>query len=139
MTMATGITDFGATYDEAMGLLVETRDYLAASPGGRGTPRARLALCHETTRITARLTRIMAWLLAQRAWLAGEIDRSTALGEALDGFAVCMEDDEGDQDKLPDRLADLLRRSRQLCRRVARLDALARRLTALGRSPGSAC
>ncbi len=139
MAMVARIADFGATYDEAMGLLVETRDYLAASPGGGGTLPARLALCHETTRITARLTRVMAWLLAQRAWLAGEIDRGAALGEALDGFAVCMDDDDGDQYKLPERLADLLRRSRRLYRRVARLDALARRLTASGRSPGSAC
>lgn len=124
---------FGKTYDEAMALLVEVRDYLAyREPIDRETlvPMDRLQLCCETMRLTARLTQIMAWLLAQRAVHSGEISQAEALAdhEALAELAICMGgEEEATVASLPQRVRSLLERSRRLYVRVARLDELARR------------
>jgi regulator of CtrA degradation len=123
---------FGKTYGEAMGLLVEARDYLAyREPIDRQTllPLTRLRLCCETMRLTARLTQILAWLLAQRAVHAGEMTQQDALGDhlALAAVNICMDGEEAEATDLPDRLISLLDRSRRLYVRVARLDDLARR------------
>ena len=75
---------FGRTYDETMTLLVEARNYVIAGelrhlPVTR--PTDRLILCCETMRLTARLTHVMAWLLAQKAVHAGEITLAEAAAE----------------------------------------------------------
>ena len=60
---------FGRTYDEAMGLLLEARNYVIAAELRRQRvlqPTDRLILCCEAMRLTARLTHVMAWLLAQK-------------------------------------------------------------------------
>ena len=123
---------FGKTYGEAVTLLVEARDYLAhREPIDRNAlvPKARLQLCCETTRLTARLTHIMAWLMAQRAVHQGEINQEAALAghEPLAELAVCMDGTAVESGELPYRLLSLLDRSRRLYVRVARLDDLARR------------
>lgn len=123
---------FGRTYGEAMSLLVEARDYLAhREPADRQrlVPLDRLRLACETTRLTARLTQIMAWLLAQRAVHSGEITQEDALGEhqALAQFDVCMDGEAMETGRLPFDFVSLLDRSRRLYIRVARLDELARR------------
>ena len=123
---------FGKTYAEAMALLTEARDYLAyREPIDRETlmPVERLQFCGETMRLTARLTQIMAWLLAQRAVHAGELTQLQALGEhcALAEHAICMEVGTAPAEVMPRRLAGLLDRSQRLYVRVARLDELARR------------
>ncbi len=123
---------FGKTYDEAMGLLVEARDYFAhREPIDRQTlqPPELLRFCRETLRLTTRLTQIMAWLLAQRAVFAGEISQRDALADhdALAELRICMDGEETAASAMPQRLATLLDRSRRLYVRVARLDELARR------------
>jgi regulator of CtrA degradation len=123
---------FGKTYGEAMGLLVEARDYVAhlePSDRSRLAPAERLLLSAETLRLTARLTRIMAWLMAQRAVHAGEMSQDEALAgpDRLAQLQICMNDVEDVGEKVPPRLYDLLDRSRRLYVRVARLDDLARR------------
>jgi regulator of CtrA degradation len=123
---------FGRTYGEAVDLLVEARDYLVeAEPDDRRglVPDDRLLLCVETLRVTARLTQIMAWLLAQRAVHAGEMSRAEALAEPqpMAALDLCMADAGRREARLPGRLRDLLDRSRRLYVRVARLDEMARR------------
>jgi regulator of CtrA degradation len=124
---------FGKTYDEAMSLLVEARDYLAyREPIDRASlgPLDRLQHCCETMRLTARLTEIMGWLLAQRAVHAGEMGLQDALGQhrALAALDVCMQQGtDGAHKVLPRPMVSLLQRSRALYVRVARLDELARR------------
>ncbi len=123
---------FGKTYGEAMDLLVEARDYLLhGEPIDRDMllPVGRLQLCCETMRLTARLTQIMAWLLAQRAVHAGEMTQQAALADnkALADLEICMDGEDAEASGLPDRLVSLLDRSRRLYVRVARLDDLARR------------
>jgi regulator of CtrA degradation len=122
---------FGKTYGEALSLVVEARDYLALSEARRARdlpPVERLMMCSETLRLTARLTQIMAWLMAQRAVHNGELSRDEALAEPLAGVTICMDGGEREEDGLPPRLTDLLGRSRRLYVRVARLDELARRV-----------
>ncbi len=73
---------FGKTYDETLGLLVEVRDYVA---DGELRDRAALApavgarLSCEALRVTARLTQLMAWLLAQKAVHAGELSNEEVI------------------------------------------------------------
>ncbi len=126
----TATTFFSKTYNEAMDLLVEARDYLAhREPIDRQAlmPLQRLHFCCETMRLTARLTQMMAWLLAQRAVFAGEISQQDALAEhgALAEVEICMGSEA--EAAMPQRLASLLDRSRRLYLRVARLDEMARR------------
>ena len=93
------------------------------------SPLDRLRLCCETMRLTARLTEIMAWLLAQRAVHAGEMSQEEALGQhrALAELKVCIDELDAVDTAMPRGLVSLLERSRALYIRVARLDELARR------------
>lgn len=123
---------FGKTYGEAMTLLVEARNYVAyLEPTDRARLEQidRLRLCCETMRLTARLTQIMAWLLAQRAVHAGEMTCNEALADpqTLADIDVCMRGGDFDVTVLPPRLLRLLDRSQHLYVRVARLDEFARR------------
>jgi len=123
---------FSKTYDEAMALLVEARDYVAGREA-RDRERlgidARLRACSETMRLTARLTQIMSWLLAQRAVHAGEMATGdiVARWEPLAAVGICMEEEGDRADGLPPALVSLLERSRRLYVRVARLDEMIRR------------
>ena len=123
---------FNKTYDEAVDLLVETRDYVAdvAGNGRSWVPEVDgLKVSGELYRITARLTQVMAWLLIQRAIQNGELKPSDAAvsHHRLSGHNVCLNSDMHDNPKLPARLNDLLLRSHRLYIRVSRLDELAAR------------
>jgi regulator of CtrA degradation len=119
---------FNRTYDEAFSLLVEARDYIAH---GQAVERdfvdtrgqARMVL--ETTRLTARLTHVMAWLLARKAVFMGEISPETA---AQPPYTLGRDENlAGDgplKDILPPGLESLMERSQRLYIRVARLDEL---------------
>jgi regulator of CtrA degradation len=122
---------FTKTYDEAMGLLLEARDYVARrepSDRARLDVVERVKMCCETMRMTARLTQIMSWLLAQRAVFDGEMSEVDLVRQhqALAELEVCMEQAES-LDHLPPHLANLLERTHRLYIRVARLDEMVRR------------
>ena len=123
---------FGRTYDEAMGLLVEARNYVIADDQRHPEtirPADRLILCCETMRLTARLTHVMAWLLAQKAVHAGEITLAEAAAEpfSLGGSTTCLDEHPGVAALGDDWLIGLLDRSRRLYIRVSRLDEMVRR------------
>ena len=118
-----------STFEEALDLAREARDYLARlEPADRAklTPEARLVTSCEAMRLTARLTQAMAWLMVQKAISAGEMTRAEAAAGShrLEGQKVCAEADPVAGDYLPPRLAQLLQASHALYARVARLDAL---------------
>jgi regulator of CtrA degradation len=122
---------FGRTYDEAFALLVEARDYIARTePIERDfvdvASRARMAV--ETTRLTARLTHIMAWLLARKAVHAGEISPEEG---ARPPYILDRNEELAGEGKmtdiLPPGLESLLDRSQRLYIRVSRLDEMVRR------------
>jgi regulator of CtrA degradation len=125
---------FNKTYDETLGLLVEVRDYVVEDePVDRRqlAPGVGAKLSCEALRVTARLTQIMAWLLAQRAVHAGELSPEELVerNEALADIEICMaaDEEEGLIVGLPARFRELLDRSHRLYTRVARLDEMIRR------------
>ncbi len=117
------------TYEEAFRLVLETRRYLAE----RGDDDARglrvpaaLAYSVESMRLTARLTHIMAWLLAVRAHHAGELAAEDLARPEwrLAGHEVCLDAAVAGDGELPSALADLLGRSESLFLRIDRLDRM---------------
>ncbi len=136
-TVAVHTAFFGRTYDEAMGLLVEARNYVIADDMRHPEeikPSDRLILCCETMRLTARLTHVMAWLLAQKAVHAGEITLAEAAAEpfSLGGSTTCLDEHPGVASLGDDWLLGLLDRSKRLYIRVSRLDEMVRREVDLG-------
>jgi regulator of CtrA degradation len=119
---------FSRTYDETLGLLSETRDYITRQQPRECLtigPADRIAVMQETTRLVARLTQVMAWLMVRKAVAVGEMSREQSLRteHRLSGQSVCLA--EADAPPLPQsRLPELLDRSRRLYIRVNRLDEL---------------
>ncbi len=118
---------FRKTYDETIALLVETRNYVTAkSPVNEESRVVAMNVNMETTRVTARLTQVIAWLMVQRAVEAGEISPAQSLTpkHRLGGQSICSDECGEEIETLPPELRDLLSRSRQLYQRVARLDEM---------------
>ena len=122
------IAFFTRTYDEAFALLLEARNYIAyeeAADRAQADLLARLHISFESTRLTARLTQIMAWLFFQKAAHAGKLTRDELAHEACRLSAPpCLFEPPLEAERLPPRLRDLAQRSRRLLVRVARLDSL---------------
>lgn len=123
------------TLDETMALLVGARDYMSyampsAQPGL--LPAERLQISCEAMRVTARLSHVMAWLLAQKAVQAGEISpKAAAAAYRLNEDDICLLEGNAEASvALPEGLRDLLEKSRSLYVRVTRLDALVQRAAA---------
>lgn len=120
---------FDRTYNEALELTREARDYIAGRSRNEDRklePEDRLVASCEEMRLTARMTQVMAWLLLQKAVHNGEISRSEAADSAnrLSGQKVCLDSLVNDDSELPPRLNELMHRSRNLYERVQRLDAM---------------
>ncbi len=120
---------FERTYGEAWTLLREARDYLALceARGLKGIALMdRLRFSRESTRLTARLTAIMAWLLMQKAVAAGELEPHEVVSarHRLLRRSVCLDDDGRNEGALPGGLASLMTRSHGLYLRIARFDEL---------------
>ncbi|HEY3777128.1 MAG TPA: DUF1465 family protein [Rhizomicrobium sp.] len=118
---------FDRTFDEGMSLVEETARYL----DGRGREESRMlprngALLYagESMRVTTRLMQAASWLLIQRAVREGEIRAEDAAGERyrLGSKEICFGGHSEGIDILPRTLRDLLHRSEQLYRRIARLE-----------------
>ena len=122
---------FSGTYDEAIAMLVQTRDYLTAA-GNKDcallSAERQKVYAFESLRLTSRLTRIMAWLLAQRAVHKGQMSIDEALDEGfcLRNVPICLEKGT-DTAAMPEGLRALLERSHRLYMRVSRLDDMVRR------------
>ena len=121
---------FDKTYEEALALLVEARNYIAYQETADLQPldpETRLLATQETMRVTCRLTQSMAWLLGQRAAQTGEITSFEALSDyAVGGQGVCLEDRWTGDDRLPPAICALLDRTLRLYERVGRLDDMMR-------------
>lgn len=77
----------------------------------------------EMSRITLRLSSIMAWLMVQRAVFSGKIEANeAALRYGLDFKDICMVDNRMLHGILPSYVCFLLDRSLELYERVYRLD-----------------
>ncbi|HJS45190.1 MAG TPA: DUF1465 family protein [Rhizomicrobium sp.] len=118
---------FDRTFDEGMALVEETARYL----DGKGREEARtlprkaaMLYAGESMRVTTRLMQAASWLLVQRAVRDGDMDRADALHDRyrLGSREICLGVCVGEIDELPVQLQDLLGRSDNLYRRIARLD-----------------
>ena len=123
----TGSALFERTFDEGMLLVEETAKYL----DGRGRqeskelPRkAALLYAGESMRVTTRLMQAASWLLVQRAVHEGDMAASDAHSDRyrLGSKEICLGGAAQGAELLPPTLRDLLARSDNLYRRIARLD-----------------
>jgi regulator of CtrA degradation len=123
------VTYFDSTFDEALALTREARDYLAYQEKAdlsELSPVGRMAAACESMRMTARMTQVVAWLLVQKAVHAGDLTREEAVlpKYRLAGQKICDDTEPLAIEPLPERLAELLARSHQMYQRIARLDAM---------------
>src|SRR3984885_6555255 len=118
---------FDRTLDEGMSLVEETARYL----DGRGREESRvlprkaaLLYAGESMRVTTRLMQAASWLLIQRSVHDGEMRIEDAAGDRyrLGSKEICFGGRRERGDALPGALQDLLSRSDNLYRRIARLD-----------------
>jgi regulator of CtrA degradation len=127
------ITFLDRTYDEALALTHAARGCIAAGLAAplNGAPlTSAFAASIESMRLTARITQIMAWCLAQKAIFAGELERDAAIVEkfALGARTLCLGGTESATDEwLSKPLRNLLAQSHALYVRVMRLDELMHR------------
>jgi len=118
---------FDKTFDEGMALVEETARYLDGKgrAEARALPRkAAMLYAGESMRITTRLMQAASWLLVQRAVRDGDMARAEALNDRyrLGSREICLGTCAEDISPLPAELKDLLVRSDNLYRRIARLD-----------------
>lgn len=118
---------FDRTYDEAMKLLVEVRDYVVSNQmllRREADQIVRAVWTHEALLMTTRLSQVLAWTLVQRAVNAGEMTRENARAEEhrLGARELCLRDDPESLEVLPPYMRSLVERSRALYVRAARLD-----------------
>jgi regulator of CtrA degradation len=118
--------NFSQLFRDGMRLVEETAAYLDG-PGrqeSKGLGRlAALGYATESMRLTTRLMQLASWLLLHRAVNEGEMSLAQANRERM---KVKLGGDERPEDSgivLPDRLTDLIVRSKRLQEEVRRLDA----------------
>jgi len=119
---------FRRTFDEGMALVEETARYL----DGPGRVEARklsrkgsILYAGESMRLTTRMMQAASWLLVQRAVHDGEMSPEMAASNRyrLGSKEICLgAPSVGADELLPNALSDLLARSDNLYRRIARLD-----------------
>lgn len=123
----TGSALFERTFNEGMALVEETARYLdgRGRQESRALPRkAALLYAGESMRVTTRLMQAASWLLIQRAVHEGEMRAEDAAGERyrLGSKEICFGGRGEAVEILPETLRELLVRSDNLYRRIARLD-----------------
>ena len=118
-----------SVFNETLDLLFDAHDYFQS----RGVEEQsmipaqyRPLFSHEMSRITNRLTNIMAWVMVRKAVCTGRIDEDIAcenyrLDEEVDGVM----DDHEITEMLPYYISYLSERTRELYTRVERLDSMA--------------
>ena len=118
---------FEKTFEEGMALVEETARYL----DGRGRVESRelprkIAMLYagESMRVTTRLMQAASWLLVQRAVHDGDMEAKDAAADRyrLGSREICLGGGGDGIDQLPVMLQNLLWRSDNLYRRIARLD-----------------
>ena len=121
------IVPFSRTYDEALTLLVEARDYLYANRGREKfdiLSDSAIAQFREEMRMTTRLIRAMAWLLSVRAVEAGEIgwDEAVDDDDLMVDIKICIQDERDRCSSVTPALLNLMERAHSLYMRAARME-----------------
>jgi regulator of CtrA degradation len=117
---------FADLFRDGMALVEETASYLDG-PGRQDSKKlersAALAYATESMRLTTRLMQLASWLLLHRAVKEGEMSLAQANKEKAKVKLTSSDGDEHNVKLLPDRLRDLIARSKTLQGSVRRLDA----------------
>ncbi len=115
-------------YDETLMLLAEAHEYFYEARETEEpllTERERIMYTSEMSRITMRLSCVMAWLLARKAVFIGKLTSAEANEEyRLDCRDVCLSQHIKAESILPEEMRELLDKSFELYQRIARLDDL---------------
>ena len=116
-------------HNECLALLAEAHDHFFQYGEAEQldlTERERTMYASEMSRITIRLSCVMAWLMARKAVFAGKLSEAEANKKyRLDCRDVCLIQHIQAEAILPEKVNDLLDKSYELYQRVARLDDLA--------------
>ena len=107
------------TFDEALALAREVRDYLRNYGEEESQKIAIDIAAHYSVEImcqTSRLTNMLAWLLVPRAIHQGALSHEEVRKDNWrpGGSDVCLKESAIDPERLPPYLCDLLRRSERL-------------------------
>lgn len=123
---------YDKTYDETLQLLTKSEHFLknySAERMRHNNDVLDLRVNCEMTRVTSRLTQIMAWLLAQKAALNGEISHEEANTDkfCLNNDPFCLSNTKnGQEDDYPLAMRELLIDSLVLFKRVLALSTQVR-------------
>lgn len=116
-------------YNETMGLLADTHEYFHQfSDDDRARIDASLTTLYscEMSRITLRLSSVIAWIMVQRAVFSGKLKAEETPPFGSQFLDVCMVDNRVLHGVLPSYVCYLLDRSHGLYERVLRLDDFTR-------------
>lgn len=118
-----------AIFNETLNLLFDAHNYFeefSEEEQLRLPDPYRVAYAGEMSRITMRLTSIMAWIMVRKAIHTGKLSEDEAAQKyRLDATEICMESVPESVSNLPFYIGELAERSRNLFERVWRLDDLA--------------
>lgn len=118
-----------AVFNETLGLLFDAHHYFenyGEEEQLRLPQEFRTAYAGEMSRITMRLTSIMAWVMVRKAVYTGKLDSDTAAEKyRLDAQDICREEVPESVANLPFYIGEIAQRSRDLYERVWRLDHMA--------------
>ena len=119
-------------FNETMQLLNDAHEYFflfGDDDQKRISPELKTLYSCEMSRITLRLSSIMAWIMVQRAVFSRKLEADEAANRyGLDFQDVCMVDNRMLHGVLPSYVCYLLDRSYELYERVWRLDEQIRQL-----------
>lgn len=112
-------------FNETMNLMFDAHQYFHSR--GREEqasiePECRTVYANEMSRVTLRLTSVMAWLMARRAIHAGRIEQQKIDEYHLGEQAFCLTDNAKLLEAMPYYLNYLSNRSLKLYERIKRLD-----------------
>lgn len=128
-TVSQGVTFLPRVYKDTVALLLRAHEYFSdhgKHAQAEMAPAAKLLYSSEMSRITLRLTSIMAWLTVRKAVFEGSIppEKAQSSEYSLAFKEACMQDDRDLHDLLPDEMQGLLQETRELYERIHRLDRL---------------
>ena len=116
-------------FNETLSLLFDAHHYFQSRGNEEQAKIAadqRVAFANEKSRVTLRLTSVMAWLMVRRAIYAGRIEEEMASENyRLEGQEACLGHSEEHLRQMPPYLIYLSERSLSLYERILRLDGQA--------------
>jgi len=126
MTISLKVCFMPSVFNEAMDLLEEAHEYFHAygeEDQALIEPHLRTLYCSEMSRITLRLSAIMAWIIVQRSVVSGKIaPEEAATRYGLDFQDICLVDNRVLRGVMPPHVCTMLDHSLELYERVLRLD-----------------